>query len=62
MTGGAGRSHEITNGVTGGGDVAFWANIIVAMELVVACPVAMETCGPVVYMGIQKGFIILGEG
>ena len=52
MTGGAGRSHEITNGVTGGRDVAFQANITAAME----------TYGPVAYMGIWKGFIILGEG
>ena len=55
MTEGAGRSHEITNGVTGSRDVAFQANITAAMELVVAHLVAMETCGPVAYMGIRKG-------
>ena len=51
MTGGAGRSHAITDYMARSGDVAFWADIMVAME----------TGGPVTYMGVWKGFIVLGQ-
>ena len=62
MTGGMGGSHAVANGVARGRNVAFWADISAAMELVMAHSVAMETGGPVVYMGVQKGFVVLGEG
>ena len=59
-TGRTRRSHAVANGVAGGGDVAFQADVLVAMELVMAHLVAMETDGPVAYVGIWKGFIVLG--
>ena len=55
-----GRSHAVTNGVAKGGNVAFQENVAAAMELVVAHTMAMETGCPIVYMGIRKGFIVLG--
>ena len=60
MTRGTRRSHAVTNGVTRSSNVAIRANVLVAMELVMAHLVAMETDGPVAYVGIWKGFIVLG--
>ena len=60
MTRGTRRSHAVTNGVTRGSNVAIRANVLVAMELVMAHSVAMETGGLVAYVEIQKGFVILG--
>ena len=42
--------------------MAFWTNAAAAMELVMAHLMAMETGGPVSYMRVWKGFIILGYG
>ena len=53
-------SHAIAKGVAGGGDMAFWADILAAMELVMAHSVAMKASGPVAYMGFQKRFVVLG--
>ena len=43
-----------------GRDMALWAGIAAAVELIVAHPVAMETCSPVAYVRIWEWFIILG--
>ena len=61
-TWGARGSHAIAKGVAGSRDVAFWASVAATVEFVVAHSVAMETSGPIVYMGIQKWFIVLGQG
>ena len=42
--------------------MALRANVMVAVELVMAHSVAMETSGPILYVGVQKGFVILGKG
>ena len=44
------------------GNVTFWADVTVAMELVVAHLVAMETGHLVLYVRVWEGFIILGQG
>ena len=62
MTGRAGRSHAIADGVTGGRDVAFRADVAMAVELVMAHVVEMETGSPVAYMGVWERFIVLGQG
>ena len=40
--------------------MALWAGVVVAVELIVAHPVAMETCSPVAYVRIRELFIVLG--
>ena len=40
--------------------MAFQAYVSAAVELVMAHLMAMETGGPVAYVGIRKGFIVLG--
>ena len=60
MTGRAGGSYVVADGMAGGRNVAFWTNVAAAMELVMAHSIAMETGSPIVYVGVQKGFIILG--
>ena len=55
-----GGSHAVADGMARGRNVAFWTNVAVAMELVMAHSMAMETGSPIVYVGVQKGFIILG--
>ena len=42
--------------------MAFREDVVMAVELIMAQPVAMETSGPVVYVGIWKWFIVLGQG
>ena len=43
-----------------GRDMAFRTGVVAAVELIMACPVAMEAGSPVAYMRIQDWFIILG--
>ena len=62
MAGGVRESHTIADCMSGGGNVAFRTNVAVAMELVMAHPMAMETGSPVSYMRVQEGFIVLGYG
>ena len=40
--------------------MALWTGIAAAVELIVAHPVAMETCSPVAYVRIREWFIVLG--
>ena len=60
--GGARGSHAIANDVARSGDVAFRAGVVVAMELVMAHAVAVETGGPVANVRVRKGFIVLDQG
>ena len=48
--------------MAGSGDMAFRAGVAMAMELIMAHSVAMETSGPVMYMRVWERFIVLGEG
>ena len=43
-------------------DVAFRANVVSAMELIMAHSMAMETGGPILYVRVQERFVILGQG
>ena len=40
--------------------MALWAGVAVAVELIMAHPVAMETGSPVAHVRLQEWFIILG--
>ena len=62
MTGRAGRPHVIADGVTWSGDVALRADVAMSVELIMAHAMAVETGSPVAYMGVRKGFIVLGQG
>ena len=42
--------------------MALWAGVAVAVELIMAHPVAMETGSPVAYVRLQEWFIVLGYG
>ena len=42
--------------------MALWTNVVMAMVLIMAHPVAMETGGPVAYVRVQERLIVLGQG
>ena len=42
--------------------MALWAGVVVAVELIVAHPVAMKTGSPVAFVRVRERFIILGQG
>ena len=42
--------------------MALQTGVATAVELIVACPVAMETGSPVVYVRVWERFIVLGQG
>ena len=48
--------------MSGGRDKAFWTNVAVTVELVMAHPVAVETGRPVSYMRVWERLIVLGQG
>ena len=62
MTWGARGSHAIAKGVARGGDEVFWAPVAMAVELVVAHLMAMETGSPISYVRVWERFIVLGQG
>ena len=41
--------------------MAFWTGVAVAVELIMAPPVAMEAGSPVVYMRVWERFIVLSQ-
>ena len=48
--------------MAGSGDKAFQTGVAMAVELIVAHPVAMETGSPVAYVRVRERFIVLGQG
>ena len=42
--------------------MAFRTGVAMAVELIVAHPVAVETGSPVAYMRVRERFIVLGQG
>ena len=54
-----GQSHAIANSVAWSRDVANWAGVAAAVELIMAHVMAVETGSPISYMGVKEGFIIL---
>ena len=44
------------------GDMALWTGVAMAVELIVAHPVAMETGCPVAYVRVWERLIVLGQG
>ena len=42
--------------------MAFWTGVVMAVELIMAPPVAIEAGGPVAYMGVWERFIVLSQG
>ena len=42
--------------------MALRTGVAMAVELIVACPVAMKTGCPVAYMRVWERFIVLGQG
>ena len=47
--------------MAGGRDMAFWTGVVVAVELIMAHPVAMEAGSPVAYMRVRERLIILSQ-
>ena len=41
--------------------MAFWTGVVMAVELIMAPPVAMKAGGPVAYMRVQERFVILSQ-
>ena len=42
--------------------MAFWTSVAVAVELIMAHPVAMKAGSPVTYVIVWERFIVLGQG
>ena len=61
-TGGARGSHAISQGMARSRDMALRTGVAMAVELIVACPVAMETGHPVAYVRVWERLIVLGQG
>ena len=62
VTQGVGWSHAISDSVAWSRDVTNWAGVAVAVELIMAHVMAVETGSPISYMGVKEGFIILCQG